>query len=145
MPWRHCIFTDTGVVFPPCPPLKTQPSRPCGSGTGPHPKDKPSRDIHESLEQMKLVSATASAATTPIPAPDFPAASPLPCAVERAPLPAKLATGWLQHDEKMAIFERSPSFKLTKMATFEKPSSFKRRLGECTLREAQASPEGAVA
>ena len=81
MPWRHCIFTDTGVVFPPCPPLKTQPSRPCGSGSGPHLKDKPSRDILESLEQMELTDATASAATTPI------------AALERAPLHAKLGSG----------------------------------------------------
>jgi len=110
VPWRHCIFTDTGVVFPP--PLKTQPSRPCGSGSGPHLKDKPSRDILESLEQMELIAATASAATTPIAAPDSPAASPLPCAVEHAPLPAKLANGWLQRDEQIAIFEKPPSFKL---------------------------------
>jgi hypothetical protein len=110
--WRHCTFTDTGVVFPPCPPLKIQLSRPCGSGSGPHLKDTPSRDILESLDQMELIAATESTATTPVAAPDSPAASPLPWAVERAPLPAKLATGWLQRDEKIAIFEESPSFKL---------------------------------
>jgi hypothetical protein len=110
--WRHCIFTDTGVVFPPCPPLKTQLSRSFGSGSGAHLKDTPSRDILESLEQMKLIADTASAATTPVAAPDPPAASPLPCAVERTPLPAKLATGRLQRDEKIAIFEKSPSFNL---------------------------------
>jgi hypothetical protein len=27
MPWRECIFTDSGVVFPQRPPLKTPPSR----------------------------------------------------------------------------------------------------------------------
>jgi hypothetical protein len=110
--WRNCVFTDTGVVFPPCPPLKTQLSRPCGSSSGPPLKDMPSRDILEFLEQIEPISATASTATTPIPAFDSPATSQLPCAVERAPLPAKLATGCLQRDEKIAIFEKSPSCKL---------------------------------
>jgi len=65
MPWRHCIFTDAGVVFPPCPPLKTQPSRSFGSGSGPHLTNKPSRDLREALERM-LLDATASAATISI-------------------------------------------------------------------------------
>jgi hypothetical protein len=27
MPWRHLIFTESGVVFPQSPRLETQPSR----------------------------------------------------------------------------------------------------------------------
>ena len=106
MSWRHFIFTDTGVVFPPCLSLKTQPSRPCESGGGPHLKDKPSRYILESPGQMELTDATASAATTPIAAPS----SPLPCAVvERAPSHAKLASGSVKRlRTSFTLLRRSP-------------------------------------
>jgi hypothetical protein len=56
MPWRHCVFTDAGVVFPPYPPLKTQQSRSCGSGSG-------AERLPESVEQIELIDATDSAAT----------------------------------------------------------------------------------
>ena len=117
-----------------CSFLKTQPSRSFGSGSGAHLKNKPSRALLESLDQI-LTAAAASAASTPISAtqdlescrdavPESPAGSPLPFSDERAALPVNLTTGRLQHNQKMV--------------TFEKPSSFKWRLGQCTRRDAQA-------
>ena len=90
MPWCNCIFTNTGVVFPPCLPPTTQPSRPSGSGSSLH-LNQPSRDIPASLEQIELINRTASAATTPTTAPDPPAASSLPWGVEDGPLASMLA------------------------------------------------------
>ena len=109
MPWRHCIFTDTGVVFSPCPTFKTQTSRACGSGRGTHLKDQLSSDILESLEQIELTDDTASAATTPIAARDAHPASPLPWAVDRSPLRARLAPGPVKRlRTSFTLLRRSP-------------------------------------